>query len=274
MADDAVFAGPKGKGPPTWLIVGGVGVGAIALVMLLSKGSNSGGTTAAGTSINAALGSLQEESQNMLGTIQAGQLQNNANFSSLGGQLADTQASILSAIADQGTQTGQQIQGAIDNINQNTNTQNQSVMSAIADALQKVLTGQGQITSTVQSESQAIQQQVGGVGSNVAATQQQIIDGLGSVQNMESQILQTIQPQLDQLFHLNQTLLTQTGQDAANTQAQINTIGKQIVDTINQQAGYNQQNFETINAGLQSIQSDIIYSFYQMPNRYKAIWGT
>ena len=197
MADDAVFAGPKGKGPPTWLIIGGLGVGAVALVMILSKSAGGGGTTAAGASINAGLGSLQEEQQNLLGTIQAGQLQNNANFSSLGGQLADTQNNVLAAITAQGVQTGQQIQSAIDQVNQNTNTQSTTLGTNLAAqiqaALQQLISGQAGITGVIQSESAAQHQQISDMATNIATNQQNIIKAIGDAQgNITSAITQQI----------------------------------------------------------------------------------
>src|SRR5215468_4163001 len=88
MADDAMFSGPKGKaGIPTWLLIGGAGVGILAIIMLVTKGSGGSGTTAAGASINAALGSIQDENQNLLGTVQAGALANMTNFQGVNSNL-------------------------------------------------------------------------------------------------------------------------------------------------------------------------------------------
>jgi len=106
MADDAMFPGPggKSKGPPTWLLIGGAGVGIIAIVVLISR--NTGGSTTAGaTSIPAALGSIQEENMNLLGTVQAGALANLANFQGVNSNMAADQAQILSNF--QVLQTGQ-----------------------------------------------------------------------------------------------------------------------------------------------------------------------
>jgi hypothetical protein len=274
MADDAVFAGPKGKGPPTWLIIGGVGVGVLALVMVVSKGG-SGGTTAAGASINAGLGSIQEAQQNLLGTVQSGQLQNNANFASLGGQLTDTQTTILKAITDQGTTTGSQIQNAIDSINQNTNSQSSGILSSIADALSKVLTGQGAITNVINSESQVVQAGFGTTNSNIAATQQSIIAGFSDVQSRENAMMAAIQPALDQMIQLQQqlsgqqqALLTQSGAQAAATQASIASLQTQITNIGNGISSQISQSNHDISDKINSIGTFLGWQWYQLPNRY------
>jgi hypothetical protein len=233
MADDAVFPGPEKKGGiPTWLIIGGVGVGALALVMVVSKNTGSGGTTAAGASINAGLGSLQEEQMNLLGSLQSGQLQNNANFAAVGGQITDTQNAILGAISAQGTTTGSQIQNAIDTVNQNTNSQTQSVLGSIATGLQQLLTGQGNISATIQSEQSNLSSEMSsgfaGVNSNVTASQQQVVSALSTAQNAETSVMSQIESQIGQLLGLQQQLNTQTGQDYANTTAQINALQSNI----------------------------------------------
>src|SRR5215831_2096269 len=273
MADDAVFAGPS-KGPPPWLIIGGVGAVVIGVILLTRSGG--GGTTAAGASINAGLGSLQEEQMNLLGTVQAGQLANNANFTSIGGQIADTQKAILDAINAQGTQTGQQIQNAIDNVNQNTNAQNQSVMGALADALSRLLSGQQQITQTVQSESQTIQSQVGGVASNIQQSQNQIINQLGTIQASEQSILNMIGPALSQLIDqsnqiisLQQQLQTASGAQAQAIQAQISNLQSavqagqaQIQQTLGQMDAHNQVNFNAVQGGLGTLYQSMLDQFY------------
>jgi len=68
--------GGASKSIPGWVMIVGAVAGVVGLVILL-KGQGSQGTTAAGTSINAALGSIQEENMNLLGTTQAGFMQTN-----------------------------------------------------------------------------------------------------------------------------------------------------------------------------------------------------
>src|SRR5215469_3773545 len=280
MADNAVFSSSKG-GIPSWLIIGGVGVGAIAIVMLATKNSG-GGTTAAGASINAGLGSLQEEQMNLLGTVQAGAAANNANFSSLSGQLQDVQTSILGAISDQGTLTGQQIQNAVDNVNQNTNADNQSVMSGLADALSKILSGQQQITSTVESQSQTIQGEIGGVASNIAQNQNQLIQQLNLLQQGETQIINTVGPKLDALMQaanniqdLQKKLATaQYNHDtdlAAQLSAQISDLQSQVAsnqtDIMNTIGQFQSQNAAALNGltgQMSTMYQGISSQFYDM----------
>lgn len=67
MADVSSFEPPSSgdSGVPPWLLVGGAIAGVLGLILLLTR--NSGGTTAAGSSINAALGSLQEQQLQLAG---------------------------------------------------------------------------------------------------------------------------------------------------------------------------------------------------------------
>lgn len=80
MPDSATLEMPgsqgQSKGIPSWIMLVGAVAGIAGLALLL-KGSGGGGTTAAGTSINAALGSIQEENMNLLGVTQAGFMQTN-----------------------------------------------------------------------------------------------------------------------------------------------------------------------------------------------------
>jgi hypothetical protein len=55
-----------------WMVIGAVaGVGVLAVMLLKGAGGGATGTTAAGTSINAALGSIQEQNMNVLGAVGA-----------------------------------------------------------------------------------------------------------------------------------------------------------------------------------------------------------
>lgn len=72
-----------------WVIIGGVaGVG--TLIILMSKGG--GSSTAAGTSINAALGSIQEQNLNIMGQVGAG-------VAALSSQATDYHKSELAAMS-------------------------------------------------------------------------------------------------------------------------------------------------------------------------------
>jgi hypothetical protein len=63
----------RGNTKPNWLLLGGLGVGAVILILMFTRGSGStdteGKTTAAGTSINAALGDIQFENMQIQGHI-------------------------------------------------------------------------------------------------------------------------------------------------------------------------------------------------------------
>lgn len=179
MADDAAFSSPRGeKGPPKWLMVGGAIAGVLGLVVLISRntGSNNTSTTAAGTSINAALGSLQEEQMNLLGTVQSGAMQNSANFQATSGQMSDMASSILAAITAQGTATQQQITDAANTINANTNSNNQGLMAQLTAWVNALQGTQANILSQVESVNQNVSTanaNIGTVNSNLLANTQQ-----------------------------------------------------------------------------------------------------
>lgn len=77
MADLPVAEGGRGGGGKSggshWLVIGAIaGVGTLAVLLLQRGGGGTEGkTTAAGTSINAALGSIQEQNLNLMGQLGA-----------------------------------------------------------------------------------------------------------------------------------------------------------------------------------------------------------
>jgi hypothetical protein len=238
MADNAAFSGPKAKGPPSWMLIGGAIAGGLGLLVLVTRnsGGSSSGTTSAGTSINAALGSLQEEQMNLLGTVQAGAIANQANFSSTQGQIADSTSQILQAITDQGTATQGQIQGAINTINANTNSSNQGVQSVLVDYLNRILGLQNNLLSQVQSVNQNVTQvgqAVGTVSGQVAGVSQQVAT------------------------------------NGQQTQAGINAMLQQILG-LSQQLSQMDQNDAATQSFVQSIGRFLGWEFYQIPNRYAA----
>lgn len=273
---------PSPSKSPNLLLIGGGAVAVIAIVVLLSKKGGAGGTTAAGSSINAALGSLQEEQQNLLGVYQAGQLQNTSNFASVSGEIADTQKSILAAITSQGQASTEQIQGAINTINANTtsvgNSTSAGILSGVTDALNKLLAGQQQITSTIQATSQAVSTQLGTVQSNTLKGQQDIITQLGNVQQSEQNIINNLSPQLvalqqsvnnitaiqSQIFNAQQALAGANAQDAQVIKQKIDALSAQlngaqtelqqgqasIIQGIAQGMAQNQVNFNYVQANL------------------------
>lgn len=112
-------AGGGSKGVPSWVMVVGAVAGVAGLVLLLkNSGGGGGGTVAAGTSINAALGSIQEENMNLLGTTQAGFMQTGqqlaSGFSGLSQQETANNAAITSGFTNMGsalTGISSQVQG-------------------------------------------------------------------------------------------------------------------------------------------------------------------
>lgn len=103
-----VAEGGQTKSGPNWLMIGGAAAGIIGLILILKSGSSS--TTAAGTSINAALGSIQEQNMNLLG-------QQSKDTAAISGQISDMEKTLqdeLNAlngnviISSQATQTLQQ----------------------------------------------------------------------------------------------------------------------------------------------------------------------
>lgn len=212
-------------------MIGGGIVAIGAVIYFISKGGNSGGTstTSATTSINAALGSLQEENQNLLGTVQAGQQANATGFGGLSTQIQSTQDAITAAIQDQGTTLTQTIQTQADVINQNANNNNTGVLSAISDALGKLLAGQQTVTSTVQGGIEQGNQNV-----------------ISSLQSQEAATLATIIPQLNQL---NQ--LVASGNSTNN--AQIANLQDSITQSLNTEQASFQQSLNGLGGGLTNL---------------------
>jgi hypothetical protein len=99
------MSAPASKGIPQWVMIVGAVAGVVGLIVLLkNQGGGSPGTVAAGTSINAALGSIQEENMNLLGTTQAGFMQTGQQITGLSGQIesgfSNTNAAMTGGFAD------------------------------------------------------------------------------------------------------------------------------------------------------------------------------
>lgn len=71
MPDTPVLPRDASGNVPKWVVYGGALAGVVGLVVLLRKqqSGTTGSTVAAGTSINAALGSLQEQTLNIQGDL-------------------------------------------------------------------------------------------------------------------------------------------------------------------------------------------------------------
>lgn len=125
--------GGGGKGVPGWVMIVGA-VAGVAGLALLVKGSGGSGTTAAGTSINAALGSIQEENMNLLGTTQAGFMQTSQQFGTTWGLLSSGFGGVNQAIAADAAQNQANftaLTGQISHLSQDSQNQYSSLLSNI-----------------------------------------------------------------------------------------------------------------------------------------------
>ena len=136
-----------GGGSNKWLLWVGAGAGVLGLIYLITRGSGSG-TTAAGTSINAALGSLQNEQQNLLGTVQAGTQQLGSQVAGVSGQVSDvssletaTQQQMAAGFAAQAQMTSDLIGQLSTSLNQNIaglSQQQQALFSGLSQQEQNL----------------------------------------------------------------------------------------------------------------------------------------
>jgi hypothetical protein len=168
--------GGGGKGIPGWVMIAGAVAGIAGLALLL-KGSGGGGTTAAGTSINAALGSIQEENMNLLGTTQAGFMQTSQQLSSGFGGV--TQGLTDAEAANQARYGA--ISSQIDSVNTNLShslaalssqmtgfsSDTQSQFASLHDLVASGQASQDQVNSATNSLLQSIQ---GDVRTGIATT--------------------------------------------------------------------------------------------------------
>lgn len=145
------------KSIPGWVMIVGAVAGVVGLVFLV-KGQGGGGTTAAGTSINAALGSIQEENMNLLGTTQAGFMQTSqqyaslsnqmgAGFSSTGQAITDTQNLMNAGFAAQ----AQQIQGGFSGVQQQLTAGFGQTQQGFTDTQNLISASQGATSSQLQN---------------------------------------------------------------------------------------------------------------------------
>lgn len=193
MNPPTVTGGSKG---PNWMLIGAAGAVGLGLLALLSSKS-SGGTTAGATSINAALGSLQEEQMNTQGQI--GLLQQSIGLGqgeTLVGHIDANQAQTVGALSDISNQVagvGSQVQAngaAITGVgNQlattesnlsNQATANQATNAGLLATIQSVLAqifGQGQQLQAGQQNLQTGQEQLQIGQGQLVANQQQIAAG-------------------------------------------------------------------------------------------------
>lgn len=122
---------PGGGGGNHWLIIGAVaGVGTLLFLMFKGGGSSSG-TTAAGTSINAALGSIQEQNLNLMGQLGSSTTAIQTQISGMSDQMTKQFTDLDAHLTDMNNQLSGELNDV--NANQILIAQAQSVMqSAIA----------------------------------------------------------------------------------------------------------------------------------------------
>jgi hypothetical protein len=159
------------KGIPDWVIVVGAVAGIAGVVLLLRQGGGSSSSTvAAGTSINAALGSIQEENMNLLGTTQAGFMQTGqqiaSGFSATSQQIGGVQSQELADF----TSLTNQVTGA--------SNQEQSDAAANIAAVNSGFTNLGTGLSNLSAQVQGYQQ-------TNAASFQNINTLLGNLSTLE-----------------------------------------------------------------------------------------
>ena len=206
MADTTSLEMPQGGGGHTnWLLIIGSLAGVAGLFLLL-KNQGGGGTTAAGTSINAALGSIEEENMNLLGTTQAGFQGASTQLSQTGATLAANQnqgfQDLSGMISGDVTGLQQQIGGVSGQI-----TSTQGLISALQSdidnqlaGISSQLTGFSSQTNTnfanlmgVVQSGQASQNQVNGqITTLLQSIQQDVNSGLVS-QQQANDLLNSIQ---------------------------------------------------------------------------------
>lgn len=154
---------PMGAAPEkhNWLLIAGAVAGVAGLFLLLKNQGNQG-TVAAGTSINAALGSIQEENMNLLGTTQAG-------FQGASQQLGAAESNIVARDL--------------------ANTQN------VTNAVNQGFTGIGQQVGALQTGQTQVLANQGQIESNLSALQNLVSSGqaqsqanFGYLANLENQL--------------------------------------------------------------------------------------
>lgn len=217
-----------------WFLIAAGGASILGLIAFLSK-NQSGGTTAAGTSINAALGSLQEEQLNTQG--QVGQLQQSLGLNpneTLTGHLDANQASTMAGIS---TLAANQNQGF------------------------------GDLSSMVQGDVTGLQQQIGGVSQQNFDTQKAQAGGFATLLQYintilgqqqagfagVSQGLQTVNQGVTAVGTQVSGISSQETADVAGINTQLSALSAgQQQEIINQVLSdvHNQINFDAVQAGM------------------------
>ena len=160
--------GRPGGGGGLWLVIGAIaGVGTLVFLIVSSKGSSSG-TTAAGTSINAALGSIQEQQLNMMGQL-------GASTAALSTQMSDFQDSTLAQLTgmqDSLTAQNTALDSHLTDINSGLLSELTTINNGVIANGQSITGLGGQLTqyySAVSNAQQQTQQQYNALVGQIAA---------------------------------------------------------------------------------------------------------
>lgn len=187
MADTTSLEMPSGGGGHNWLLIIG-SIAGVAGLFLLLKNQGGSGTTAAGTSINAALGSIQEENMNLLGTTQAGFQGAATDSANLSNQISSgfaTSAAQVGGLQDQVTNSFAGVSTSLNTINNNV-TSTQGLIGALQSDIDNQLAG-------INSQLGAFSQQTNGNFANLMSTVQSGQASQAQVNNQVSTLLTSIQ---------------------------------------------------------------------------------
>lgn len=195
MSMNPPTAAPEKKGP-NWMLLGTGAALVLGVLTLVMKNSGGGGTTAAGTSINAALGSLQEEQLNTQGQI--GQLNQSIGLGTnetLVGHIDANQAATLGAISDVGTQVagvGSQVtnlSGQLSSATTAINTNITNTGAGITSAVQTAQAQEGSDAAASSAQAQGFFAQLMDALAGLFGGQQQAQASLNSLSSGQQQVL-------------------------------------------------------------------------------------
>jgi hypothetical protein len=239
-----------------WMLIGGIaGVGVLAV--LLMKGSSSSGTTAAGTSINAALGSIQEQNLNLMGQL-------GASTAALSQQATDFNNSELAATTGMQTALSSQIAAVDGDV-----TSGDSALS----------TQLGDVNNNVVANGQA----VAGLGTNLTQYYNNLMTAGASGQATTTNWLQQLANMLTGVSGQVSGVSGQVAGSQSNIATWLSQVASQITGVSGQVAGVSNQvtgvnnavtgvanQDSTTQSDLSALGNFLSWEFYQLPNRYAA----
>lgn len=207
----------KKGGIPTWMLLAGAGVGVVVLILLISQGGGGGSgapaTTAAGTSINAALGSIQEEQLNTMGQMGVG-------FQNVSTMFGDTQ-----------TQIGQGFTDLTNNMSDQFGATNNLITSGFAQQSQQMDTGFNRIYGQVAGVSNqigSVSDQVNSLDSTLNQEMQQINTGIYNGQQLDQATQNSLLQQDQSIIALINQVEQGLGGSIGTTKGEILTLAYQL----------------------------------------------